>query len=78
MNGNFLIAVADKEGLVVEAKTIERSRYCCAANYEKAIARCITNFEHKYGDKGYLIHQGTASNVASFLTVYPELVQQQH
>lgn len=78
MNGNFIVAVANKEGTVVEAKTIKRSKYGCAAEYEKAIARCITKFEHKYGDKGYLIHQGTASDVASFLTVYPELVQQRH
>ncbi len=75
MNGNIVIIVTNRQGKVVASKVFQRSNYGSADNYEVAIARQIGSFEHKYRTRNYAIHQGSANDVASFLTVYPELVR---
>lgn len=72
-NGNYIILVMDKKGRLVDAKVFQRSKYSSIDVYEESIAKHIGCFERKYKDPDYVIHQGSASDVASFFTVYPEL-----
>jgi len=75
MNGDMVIVVTDRGGKVVDSKVFQHSRYPSNDNYEKAIAKQIGIFERMYEGRGCAIHQGSSSNVASFLTVYPELAR---
>lgn len=75
MNGNIVIVVTNRQGKVVASRVFHRSSYSSPDNYEGAIAKQIGSYEHKYGTPSYAIHQGSASTVTSFLTVYPELTR---
>ena len=74
-NGNIVIIVMDRSHRIVASQVLPSSRYRSPENHERAIARAIGHFEHKYPGPDYVIHQGSARNVASFLTVYPELAR---
>ena len=75
MEGDFVIVVTDNtSGKIMAAKILQRSEYPTPDKYEKAIARNIDKLEREYKAKKYVIHQGNASNVSSFLTMYPEIV----
>ena len=75
MNGNIVIIVTNRRGKIVDSMVFQRSKYDSADNYERAIARKIGSFEQRYSASHYRIHQGSASDVSSFLTVYPELAR---
>lgn len=75
MNGDMIIIVTGRGGKVVDSKVVQHSRYPSNDNYEKAIAKQLGIFERMYKSRSYVIHQGSSSSVASFLTVYPELAR---
>ena len=75
MNGDMVIIVTGPRGKVVDSKVFKHSRYPLDDNYEKAITKQIGIFERTYKSPSYVIHQGSASTVTSFLTVYRELAR---
>ncbi len=75
MNGDIVIIVMGRGGKVVDSKVFQHSKYPSDDKFENAIARRIDSFERMYKGRDYVIHQGSSSNVASFLTVYPELAR---
>ena len=75
MNGDIIILVTGRGGKVVDSRVFQRSRYTSYDKYEEAIAKKIGSFERRYKSPSYVIHQGNSGNVASFLTVYPELAR---
>ena len=75
MSNDFIVVVTDRKGAVVVSKVFHRERYDSDDTYERAIARHIGCLEKKYSEDDYTIHQGSASNVSSFFTAYPELAR---
>lgn len=72
---NMVIIVTDRDGKTVASRVFLSSRYQSHDAYDRAIAKSIGHFERTYAGQGYRIHQGSAKDVASFLTVYPELAR---
>ena len=74
-NGNIVLIVMDRDRKIVASQVLLVSRYPLSENYERAVAKAIGHLENKYPSPDYVIHQGSAKDVASFLTVYPELAR---